>query len=123
MAKKTGKRLAVLLSMMAASALASGAIGAKRPQPRAPAQAKAPAPAPAPAKAPAKRVLGPAALALEGLDIKFEKFTLPNGLTVIVYPDHSQKKVYVSTTYRVGSKDEPEGKSGFAHLFEHLMFQ
>ena len=117
MAKKSGKRLAVFLSMMAASALASGAIAAKRPQPRAPIPAKATA------KAPAKPVPGPAALALEGLDIKFEKFTLPNGLTVIVYPDHSQKKVYVSTTYRVGSKDEPEGKSGFAHLFEHLMFQ
>ncbi|QQV77403.1 insulinase family protein [Sphingomonas aliaeris] len=113
MAKKTGTRLTVLLSMVAASALASGATGAKRTQQR----------PPAPAKHPAKPLLGPAALALERLEIKFEKFTLPNGLTVIVYPDHSQKKVYVSTTYRVGSKDEPEGKSGFAHLFEHLMFQ
>lgn len=60
---------------------------------------------------------------VKNTQLKFEKFTLPNGLTVVVYPDHSVPKVLVSLTYRVGSKDEPEGKSGFAHLFEHMMFQ
>ena len=60
---------------------------------------------------------------IEQLKLPYEKFVLPNGLTVIVYPDHSVPKVMVSLTYRVGSKDEPEGKSGFAHLFEHMMFQ
>lgn len=63
------------------------------------------------------------ARAVDALKIDYDRFTLPNGLTVIVYPDHSQPKVTVSMTYRVGSKDEPDGKSGFAHLFEHLMFQ
>jgi len=58
-----------------------------------------------------------------GLDIAYEKFKLPNGLTTIVYSDHSAPKVFVGVWYRVGSKDEPKGKSGFAHLFEHLMFQ
>lgn len=64
-----------------------------------------------------------AAALVEKTKLNFDKFTLPNGLTVIVYPDHSVPKVLVSLTYRVGSKDEPEGKSGFAHLFEHMMFQ
>lgn len=60
---------------------------------------------------------------IEQIKLPFERFTLPNGLTVIVYPDHSVPKVLVSVTYRVGSKDEPQGKTGFAHLFEHMMFQ
>ena len=60
---------------------------------------------------------------IEQIKLPYERFTLPNGLTVIVYPDHTVPKVLVSLTYRVGSKDEPEGKSGFAHLFEHMMFQ
>jgi zinc protease len=57
------------------------------------------------------------------LDIPFETFTLPNGLTVIVHEDHKAPIVAVNVWYRVGSKDEPPGRSGFAHLFEHLMFQ
>ena len=56
------------------------------------------------------------------LDIPFEKFTLDNGLTVIVHEDRKAPVVGVSVWYQVGSKDEPEGRSGFAHLFEHLMF-
>jgi zinc protease len=51
-----------------------------------------------------------------------EKFTLPNGMTVILYPDHSLPVAAVNIWYRVGSKDEPPRRSGFAHLFEHLMF-
>ncbi len=50
------------------------------------------------------------------------EFTLPNGLRVIVHTDRKAAIVAVSTWYDVGSKHEPTGKSGFAHLFEHLMF-
>lgn len=49
-------------------------------------------------------------------------FTLPNGLTVILAPDHRLPQVVVDTWFQVGSKDEVTGRTGFAHLFEHLMF-
>ena len=52
----------------------------------------------------------------------YEQFTLPNGLRVVVQEDHSTPKVAVAVWYHVGSMNEPAGKSGFAHLFEHLMF-
>ena len=62
-------------------------------------------------------------LANEGLpEIKYEKFTLPNGLRVIVHEDRKIPVVAVNIWYHVGSKDERPGKTGFAHLFEHLMF-
>ena len=51
-----------------------------------------------------------------------EKYKLPNGMTVILYPDHTLPVATINTWYRVGSKDEPAHRSGFAHLFEHLMF-
>lgn len=54
--------------------------------------------------------------------IDFEKYTLPNGMTVILREDHSLPVAAVNLWYRVGSKDEPARRSGFAHLFEHLMF-
>lgn len=61
-----------------------------------------------------------------GLDMEvhlpFEKFELDNGLRVIVHEDRKAPIVAVSVWYHVGSKNEPEGKTGFAHLFEHLMF-
>ncbi len=57
------------------------------------------------------------------VDISYEQFTLDNGLTVLVHSDHSTPTVFVGMWYAVGSKDEPSGKTGFAHLFEHLMFQ
>jgi len=56
------------------------------------------------------------------LNLEYERFTLDNGLTVIVHEDHKAPVVAVSIWYHVGSKNEPEGRSGFAHLFEHLMF-
>jgi predicted Zn-dependent peptidase len=56
------------------------------------------------------------------VDIPHTIFKLKNGLTVIVHEDHKAPLVAVSTWYNVGSKDEPKGKTGFAHLFEHLMF-
>ena len=57
------------------------------------------------------------------VEIPYEIFTLDNGLTTIVHTDHSVPTVFVGMWYGVGSKDEPVGKTGFAHLFEHLMFQ
>src|SRR5437764_8128246 len=56
------------------------------------------------------------------INIPYEKFTLPNGLTVLVHEDHKAPIVAVNTWYHVGSKNEKTGKTGFAHLFEHLMF-
>ncbi len=55
-------------------------------------------------------------------EIAYEKFQLDNGLTVIVHEDSKAPLVAVNLWYHVGSKNEPEGRSGFAHLFEHLMF-
>jgi predicted Zn-dependent peptidase len=54
--------------------------------------------------------------------IPYEEFQLENGLTVLVHEDHKAPIVNVTVWYNVGSKDEPQGKTGFAHLFEHLMF-
>ncbi len=56
------------------------------------------------------------------VEIPYEEFQLDNGLTVIVHEDRKAPIVGVAVWYNVGSKDEPEGKTGFAHLFEHLMF-
>lgn len=54
--------------------------------------------------------------------LEYEKYTLDNGMTVILHEDHSLPLAAVNLWYRVGSKDEARGRSGFAHLFEHLMF-
>ncbi len=56
------------------------------------------------------------------IDIPYSKFVLPNGLRLIVHEDHKAPIVAVNLWYHVGSKDEKPGKTGFAHLFEHLMF-
>jgi zinc protease len=55
--------------------------------------------------------------------IPYEKYVLPNGLTLVVSEDHSDPIVYIDVTYHVGSSREQIGKSGFAHFFEHMMFQ
>ncbi len=55
-------------------------------------------------------------------DIPYTKFVLANGLTVLVHEDHKAPIVAVNSWYHVGSKNEKPGKTGFAHLFEHLMF-
>jgi zinc protease len=60
---------------------------------------------------------------LSGLDIPYTKRTLSNGLDVIVHEDHHVPIVAVNVWYHVGSKDERPGRTGFAHLFEHLMFE
>lgn len=56
------------------------------------------------------------------IDVPYKKFVLPNGLRLVVHEDHKAPIVAVNVWYHVGSKNEKPGKSGFAHLFEHLMF-
>ncbi len=64
----------------------------------------------------------PLAALVRQVAIPYQQFTLSNGLRVIVHEDHKAPVVGVSIWYHIGSKDEPTGKTGFAHLFEHLMF-
>jgi len=68
-------------------------------------------------------VLLPATLPAQAGRIQFEQFTLPNGLRVIYSEDHSTPIVTVDVWYEVGSRNERPGRSGFAHLFEHMMFE
>lgn len=56
------------------------------------------------------------------IDIQYKKFVLDNGLTVLIHEDHKAPVVAVNIWYHVGSKNEKPGRTGFAHLFEHLMF-
>ena len=63
------------------------------------------------------------AVTATGLDLPYTKRTLPNGLDVIVHEDHHVPIVAVNVWYHVGSKNERPGRTGFAHLFEHLMFE
>ena len=60
---------------------------------------------------------------LADIAFPFTTFTLENGLTVIVAENHDVPLVSYQLIYQVGSKDEPAGMTGFAHLFEHLMFE
>jgi zinc protease len=103
-------RFAALLA--ASTALATGSIGWAAPVASQAAAQKNAAELPA----------APLAELIRPVDIPYEKFTLANGLTVIVHTDRKAPIVAVSTWYDVGSKHEPKGKTGFAHLFEHLMF-
>ncbi len=59
----------------------------------------------------------------QGQTIQFEKYTLPNGLKVILHEDHSAPVVAVTALYHVGSKNEDTARTGFAHFFEHLLFE
>jgi predicted Zn-dependent peptidase len=61
--------------------------------------------------------------AAQAPSIKFEKYTLPNGLKVILHQDNSAPVVAVSVLYHVGSKNEDTSRTGFAHFFEHLLFE
>src|ERR1043166_4889924 len=56
------------------------------------------------------------------ISIPFQKYTPPNGLTVVLSEDHSTPTVAVEVIYHVGSKNEVVGRTGFAHMFEHVMF-
>ena len=59
----------------------------------------------------------------KSFDVAFQEFTLKNGLRVILSEDHSAPTYSICVTYNVGSRDERPGRTGFAHLFEHMMFQ
>src|SRR5712692_7709875 len=79
-----------------------------------------------PAKAPARAVTKPAAAKpapLEVPQLKFEKYKLENGLEVILSEDHRLPMVAVNLWYHVGPANELPGRTGFAHLFEHMMFE
>ena len=65
----------------------------------------------------------PAPAASDVPKVEFEKFTLPNGLQVILHVDRKLPIVHVNEWFHVGSKNEQPGRTGFAHLFEHMMFQ
>ncbi|WP_296674947.1 pitrilysin family protein [Novosphingobium sp.] len=80
------------------------------------------APPPTAVTAAAETAPAPLSQLVSAVDIPFETFRLANGLTVIVHTDRKAPIVGVTTYYRVGSKSEPKGRTGFAHLFEHLMF-
>ena len=96
-----------LLALVTSSAVANAA----------PPTAVAPTATPAAQTAPARPGK------LPKVDVPFQEFRLANGLRVIVHTDRKAPIVAVNLWYHVGSKDEPKGRSGFAHLFEHLMFQ
>lgn len=70
----------------------------------------------------ASPTLAQAASASSAIKIPFQKYTLPNGLTVVLAEDHATPTVAVEMMYHVGSKNEQVGRTGFAHLFEHVMF-
>jgi zinc protease len=59
----------------------------------------------------------------DGFSITFSKYLLDNGMTVVLHEDHSDPMVHVDVTYHVGSAREEPGRSGFAHFFEHMMFE
>ena len=101
---------AIILLALTASAISSAA--------QAKEQAKA-----APVHAPGVHASAPGSgVDIPIPDIPYTKFVLSNGLTVLVHEDHKAPIVAVNTWYHVGSKNEKAGKTGFAHLFEHLMF-
>jgi predicted Zn-dependent peptidase len=98
-----------LAAALLLSACASAPTATVASAPPAPAGKDAPAPA------------SPADLVAK-VDIPYEKFVLANGLTTIVHTDRKAPIVGVTAYYKVGSKNEPRGKTGFAHLYEHLFF-
>ena len=77
---------------------------------------------PSQAKAPQAMSSQAQATQTKDIDISYTRFVLDNGLTVIVHEDHKAPIVAINMWYHVGSKNEKLGKTGFAHLFEHLMF-
>ena len=81
------------------------------------------APTSAPAAPRLVETVAPSPTAAAQIVIPYAKYVLPNGLTLVVHEDHSDPLVHVDVTYHVGSAREEIGKSGFAHFFEHMMFQ
>src|ERR1035437_4687817 len=74
------------------------------------------------AQSPPASIAQAASMAAPKIEVKYTQFTLPNGLRVILHEDHSVPMVSVDMWYHVGSARERTGRTGFAHLFEHLMF-
>src|SRR5213083_2628249 len=68
-------------------------------------------------------VVGPLSAQQTKLAVPYTRFVLPNGLNVIIHEDHSTPMVAVNMRYNVGSAREKPGRTGFAHLFEHIMFE
>jgi len=95
------------LPVLLASALSLAAVGTAL---------AAPAPPPKPVGSAAALAKAPA------LSLPYTRYELPNGLTVILHEDHTEPLCVVHVGYQVGSRDERAGRTGFAHLFEHLMF-
>ena len=104
------RSLAILLVATAAAAAATAAAQT--------AQTSTP-----PARKPAATRKAPATAPPDAPKIEFEKYTLPNGLEVILHVDRKLPIVNVNQWFHVGSKNEHAGRTGFAHLFEHMMFQ
>ena len=104
--------LTLLLSLPLLSIVASPATGAPA----------TPIAAPAPTASATPAATHTPAPTFPDLTIPYQKYILPNGLTLIVHEDHKAPIVAVDIWYHVGSKDERPGRTGFAHLFEHLMF-
>ena len=105
---------AMAMRRFLAPALAALALSACAAQPSRPV-VSAPPPAMAPEPAPLSALV-------QAVDIPYESFTLPNGLTVLIHTDRKAPIVGVTLYYRIGSKHEPRGKTGFAHLYEHIFF-
>src|SRR5690349_329707 len=106
------KRLSVLLATSALAACATAPEAAVAPM----------APAAVVANVPAAAEPAPLPSLVSDVSLPHSEFTLDNGLRVIVHEDHKAPVVGFGVWYNVGSKDEPKGETGFAHLFEHLMF-
>ncbi len=92
-----------------AAAICLGACSAIAPSPDAP-------------TAPGTTARAASGAPLSEVDVPYSKFVLANGLTVLIHEDHKAPLVGINIWYHVGSRDEPTGRHGFAHLFEHLMF-
>jgi zinc protease len=125
-------------SLMGSLCMLIGSAGAQQIAPKAAEPRAAAAVRPAAANVPARRVSAASpdttntaapltdsalALAARSFEIPFEKYTLDNGLEVILHADPTLPNVAVNLWYHVGPANEPKGRSGFAHLFEHLMFE
>jgi predicted Zn-dependent peptidase len=117
------ERALLLARRSCAATLIAGAALGRAPAAQAQAQA-ATAPSPtAAAVATATKTRDPALLSLDRLALSIQRLTLENGLRVVLNQDSSSPTIAVSVTYDVGARNEGPGQSGFAHLFEHMMFQ
>jgi len=102
-------RSALTAALAAGLLLGTQALSQTAPAPKAKPKAAAPSPA--------------QAIANLKIDIPYTRYQLKNGLTLVVHQDTKAPVVHFNIWYHVGSKNEPRGQSGFAHLFEHLMYQ